>query len=368
LKRPFQVLVAEDSPSAREFLTHILAQDPDIQVMGTAVDGIEAVALAQNRRPDVITMDINMPRLNGLEATRQIMATFPCPIVIVSADLDPAEVATTFAALEAGALAVFRRPYGLGHPEHEQSATELLQTVKLMAEVKVVKRWPHLTGRTETVGGSSRQVPKAFAEAGVEMVAMGASTGGPAVLQTILEALPKNFPAPIVIVQHIASGFALGFAEWLGKSTGFPVSIPVKREALFPGHIYVAPDDVHLAVGPHHDLFVSRGELESGSRPSIDHLFRSVARFYAGRAVGVLLTGMGADGAIGLLEMRQRGALTLVQNEESSVVHGMPGEAIKVGAASRVLSPSQIGDALAQIAAPSKPIIRTGALTPDTRQ
>jgi two-component system chemotaxis response regulator CheB len=211
-----KVLVVEDSVVLREFLVHVLGLDPELRVVGTARNGEEALESVTRLRPDVITMDINMPRMNGFEATRRLMETRPTPIVIVSGSWDPDEVATSFRAVEAGALAVLPRPAGIGHPEHAAMAAHLVQTVKLMAEVKVVRRW----GRPKR----EATLPSVFREAEarpgpmpaeVEAVALGASTGGPLVLQTILSGLPGDFPASVFLVQHMAAGFMQGFVDWL---------------------------------------------------------------------------------------------------------------------------------------------------------
>ncbi|MFH1569292.1 MAG: chemotaxis-specific protein-glutamate methyltransferase CheB [Gemmatimonadota bacterium] len=345
-----EVLVVEDSAVVREFLTHILDSDPGIHVVGTAQDGEEAVKAVAQTKPDVITMDINMPKLDGFEATRRIMETCPTPIVIVSGSWDTGEVATAFRAVEAGALAVLARPLGLGHPDHAKTAGELVQTVKLMSEVKVVRRWPHL--RREPVvlpAPPGMQVRRAAAD--VRLVAIGASTGGPQVLQTILSDLPKSYPVPVLIVQHIAAGFVQGLVEWLAQTSGFPVHVAIHGERLLPGHAYVAPDGLHLGVdGNGGGIALSTGEPENGLRPAVSHLFRSVSRAYGPHAVGVLLTGMGKDGAQELKEMREAGALTLAQDKHSSVVFGMPGEAVALEAAVHVLAPEAIGRVLASLA------------------
>src|SRR5450759_2070469 len=196
-----KVLVVEDSPVVREFLVYILGSDPGIRVVGTANNGEEALEAVKRYRPDVITMDIHMPKMDGLEATRRIMEIDPTPIVIVSGSTDSHENTKTFRAMEAGALAVLARPAGIGHPDHETTARELVQTVKLMSEVKVVRRWPQT--RREPVSPAAAKAPRGEA-AKVKVIAMGASTGGPSVLQTILAMLPKDFPLPVLIVQHLS--------------------------------------------------------------------------------------------------------------------------------------------------------------------
>jgi two-component system chemotaxis response regulator CheB len=341
------VLIVEDSPVARDFLQHILSADPDIQVIGTAHDGEAAIDAVQRRKPDVITMDIYMPKMNGLEATRKIMQTHPTPIVIVSSSVHPDEVATTFRAIEAGALAVMPRPHGIGHPEHEAAAQELVQTVKLMSEVKVVRRWPRLRSEASGPSPPKGNIPRAPID--IQIVAIGASTGGPLALRTILSGLPNDFPVPVLIVQHMACGFVQGFSEWLAQSSGFPVHVAADGEYLLPGHAYVAPDSFHMKVGMGHRVALSQEAPENGLRPSVSHLLQSVAHVYGHHAVGVLLTGMGKDGAEALKVLKDTGAITMAQDKDSAVVHGMPGEAIKLDAATYVLPPDKMAAMLTSL-------------------
>jgi two-component system chemotaxis response regulator CheB len=349
-----KVLIVEDSPVVREFLVYILSSDPYIRVVGTARDGEEALEAVRRYRPDVITMDIHMPKMDGLEATRRIMETDPTPIVIVSGSSDPHEVATTFDAMEAGALAVLCRPAGIGHPLHEATAGELVQTVKLMSEVKVVRRWPQ--ARREAMP-SGRQTPLPPAKAGltrdsaqVRIVAIGASTGGPPALQTILAALPKDFPVPVLLVQHIAVGFVRGFIDWLAQSATLPVHLASHGELMLPGHVYVAPDECQMKVVRGGRIALTRDEPENGLRPSVSCLFRSVAEVYGGDSVAGLLTGMGRDGAEELRLLKDKGAVTFAQDKASSVVHGMPGEAIRLDAATYVLPTHKIAAVLTSLA------------------
>ena len=343
-----RVLVVEDSSIIMEFLIHVLNSDPRIRVVGTAINGEEALAAVQRIKPDVITMDIHMPRVNGFDATRSIMETCPTPVVIVSGSTSINEVATNFRAIEAGALAVVARPIGIGHPMHESTAQELVATVKLMSEVKVVKRWPRLA-RTAAPIPAQENEPILPGAHSAKVVAIGASTGGPLALQTIFANLPKDFPLPVLLVQHLSPGFAQGFVEWLSNSTGFPIRVAAQGEPLLAGQAYLAPDDFHMGLRGGNHILLAKGDRENGMRPSASFLFRSVKEALGPDSIGVLLTGMGIDGAQELKELKDAGAFTIAQDEESSVVHGMPGEAIKIGASKLVLPPEGIAKALTAI-------------------
>lgn len=341
------VLVAEDSPTIRAFLTAILEGEPDIKVIGAVADGTAAVEAARHLRPDVVTMDIHMPGLDGFAATREIMETAPVPIVIVSGAVQD-EMAATFKAVEAGALAFVRRPAGLGDDRHESEAAALVTTVRLMSEVKVVRRWKRPPAIADRVAAPPAS-PTALPGPGPALVAVGASTGGPLALQAILAALPADFPLPILVVQHIAQGFVQGYADWLGTGSALPVSVAVHGQPPLPGHVYVAPDDRHLLIDAQGRLRLEAGPPEAGLRPAVAALFRSVAEHVGRRAVGVLLSGMGSDGSDELCRLRALGAITIAQDAASSVVHGMPGVAIDRGGASFVLPPAEIAAKLVSL-------------------
>ncbi len=345
-----RVLVVEDSPVVRQFLVHILGSDPELQVVGTAADGEAAVEAVALTRPDVVTMDVHMPKMDGYEAARQIMERHPTPIIVVSGTPDSAETTKAFRAVEAGALAVLERPAGFGHPEQEASAANLVRTVKLMAEVKVIRRWPRARPSDIAPPLSTRSYIK-LPPTDIAVVAIGASTGGPPVLQTILSQLEPSFPVPVLVVQHIATGFTEGFVEWLGQSSKLPVQLAAQGEDILPGRVYVAPEAFHLKVAHGRKVCLSSEEPENGLRPSVAALFRSVAKVYGRQATGILLTGMGKDGAEELRLMREQGALTIAQDRESSIVHGMPGYAISLGAAAYVLPPERIPLALKDLVA-----------------
>jgi two-component system chemotaxis response regulator CheB len=349
IRPPIQVLIVEDSPVSLALLAHILGADPDIRILGTAANGEDALDFLARKKPDVITMDVKMPKIDGYETTRRIMETQPVPIVIVTASHNRDAVVSTFKALEAGALAVVGKPEGIGHPEHAEAARKLVEIVKLMSEVKVVRRYNRLR-RTEPAEAQAVRRPAAAPQ--VEIIAIGVSTGGPPVLQTILSKLPKDLPVPVLITQHIAAGFLEGMTEWLRQTTGFKVLIAAQGESLRPGHAYLAPDGFHLGVDGAARFALSKAPPENGLRPAVGYMFRSVAEHYGGHAIGVLLTGMGRDGADDLKVLQEKGAVTIAQDKESSLVHGMPGEAIALGAADYVLPPDRIAALLASLVPP----------------
>jgi two-component system chemotaxis response regulator CheB len=341
-----KVLIADDTQVMRTLLVELLNRDPRIRVIGTVVDGQAALDFldAGGERPDVVVMDIHMPRLDGFEATRRIMETRPVPIVICTATASPQDVAVAFRAMEAGAVACVEKPVALG-VDFEPRLQNLLQTVRLMSEVKVVRRWNRLRRAPAVQTESGSTIARASVP-GIRLIGIGASTGGPLVLQTILSALPKDFPVPLLIVQHIARGFLPGMVDWLSQTTGLRVRIAAHGAAALPGHAYVAPDDFHLAADARGQMVLARDEAESGLRPAVSYLFRSLADSYGANAVGVLLTGMGKDGAKELKRMKDHGAHTIAQDRDSSIVHGMPGEAIELGAATQILPADKIAGAL----------------------
>lgn len=333
-----RVLVADDSATAREYLAYLLGEDPALDVVGTARDGLEAVAEAERLRPDVIVMDVHMPRLNGYEATRRIMERVPTPIVMVSASSTREEVAMTFEALKAGALTLADKPCGPDHPRHAESARRLVGTVKLMAEVKVVRRW----SRRDRAAPPSP--PALKPDRKIRLIAIGASTGGPQVLAEILGELPRQVGAPILVVQHIAPGFTAGLVEWLRQGTRLAVKLAEPGESARPGTVYVAPEGSQMGVTKEGQIRLTKEPVEDGFCPSATHLFQSVAEALGRSAVGILLTGMGRDGAAGLKRLREAGGVTIAQDKESSVIFGMPAEAVRLGAAEYVLSPTQISE------------------------
>lgn len=347
-----KVLVVDDSAVAREVLVHLINNAPGMRVVGTASDGVEAIEAVQRLRPDIVTMDIIMPRLGGPEAIERIMQTTPTPIVVVTGNTITEEVRATFESLDSGALGIVPRPHGLGSVDHEASADRLLSTLRLMSEIKVVRRIPRRERPPAPVKRSAAPAPHGF-----RVVAIGASTGGPSALKTLLAELRRGFPVPILVVQHIAPGFVDGFANWLGDSLALPVQLAANAESLKPGVVYIAPDGAHLGVDVEERVVLTPPRVPAIC-PSATHLFESVCRVYGAQAIGVLLTGMGRDGAEGLLKLKKVGAITIAQDKESSVVHGMPGEAIALGAADFVLPPPRIAELLLTFAATAFPTSR----------
>lgn len=329
-----RLLVADDSPTARALLVAMLSSDPELEVVGQAADGLQAVEAATRLRPDLITMDIQMPNLDGIGATRRIMALAPAPIVIVSS-LDVREIGISLEALRAGALALFPKPPGPGSPEFERQRADLIATVKAMARVPLGRPRPAPPPAPARVAG----------RAPARAVAVAASTGGPSALHRTLARLPGTFPVPILVVQHLAVGFAEGLARWLDGATALRVRVAQAGEPLLPAAVYLAPDHRHLGVADGRAILSDAPPVE-GFRPSGSFLFDSVAAAYGPAACGVILTGIGRDGVAGLRTLRGAGGLVLAQDEASSVVFGMPGAAVAEGLADEIVPLESLADRL----------------------
>ena len=329
-----RVLLAEDSATVRRHLVSVLEGDEGLTVVGTAANGEEAVTMTERQRPDVVVLDIHMPRMDGYDAARTIMERAPTRIVMATASANRADTRAAFDALDSGALVLIEKPEGPGTPRAEESARELLRTIRLMAEVKVIRRWPDRPPPRSRVETRRRRPPR--------VIAVGASTGGPAVLADLLRGLPADLGCPMLIVQHIAPGFAVAFADWLGTSAARPVKLAEHGERAEADMVYVAPGGRHLGITGAGRIVLSPRATANGFCPSASHLFASVADAYGADAAGIVLTGMGRDGADGLGRLRAAGGLTIAQDEPTSVVFGMPAAAIEAGAAELVLPPSRI--------------------------
>jgi two-component system chemotaxis response regulator CheB len=339
--RHIRVLLAEDSPTARHHLVEMINQTPGLRVIGEARDGAEVLALAEELRPDVISMDIRMPRIDGLEATRQIMARCPTPIVVVSALLD-ADIDLSFRALQAGALAVVEKPPARHDATFREKHRQLTTTLAAMAAVHVIRRWDNAPGRNSVRESSEFTVQTAVRP---ELIAIGASAGGPSALSTLLKGLPGNLRVPLVVVQHMLDEFIPGLARWLSDGSPVPVRVAADGLVLEPGVAYLSPGTAHLTIARHGQSLVAHLVDEQGKqryRPSVDILFQSVAEVCGQTGIGILLTGMGDDGAAGMLAMREAGGHTLAQDKTSCTVFGMPAAAIELGAAAQVVPLSRL--------------------------
>jgi two-component system, chemotaxis family, protein-glutamate methylesterase/glutaminase len=345
-----RVLVVEDSATVRQRLVDILGSDPDIELVGEAEDGKRAIELCQQYRPDAITMDMMLPLMSGLAATEYIMAHCPTPILVVSASTNRGELFKIYEALAAGAVDVLEKPTGT----EVEGAWEqrFLSTVKLVARIRVI------THPRARLAGLRKPAPEVVpASIGArrpaqkhDLVAIGASTGGPAAIVEILRGLPAEFQLPILLVLHINEPFGTAFADWLDGQTSRRVACPKDGAPLASavGRVMVAPGGRHLVVRDGR-LHLTTDLERHSCRPSVDVLFESVAREHGASAAACLLTGMGKDGALGLLKIRQAGGTTIAQDETSSVIYGMPREAAMLGAAMHVLRLGEIAPRLASL-------------------
>lgn len=345
-----RVLIADDSLTVRKYLTEVLSAEPDFEVVAEAADGREAIEACQRLRPDVVTLDMMMPVMSGLAATEYIMAYCPTPILIVSSSGNRGEVFKTYDALAAGAVDVLEKPTGdeIASPAWE---SRLVDRLRLVARIKVIThpRGRH-THRGEAVP-AIRLTSIPPGRGGPRLVAVGASTGGPGAVLTILQGLPQNFPLPLLVVIHLSPLFGAGFAEWLDGVSPVRVRFAKHDDPIpAPGErrVMLAPPDHHLTIADG-ALRLSREAERHSCRPSVDVLFESVAREFGPAAVGCLLTGMGRDGAAGLLAMKRAGAVTIAQDEGTSVVYGMPREAARLDAATRILPLEGIAPALVEL-------------------
>jgi two-component system chemotaxis response regulator CheB len=346
---PIRVLIGEDSLTVRARLVEVLSSDPAIEVVGQAENGKEAIELCRKLRPDVVTLDMMMPVLSGLAATEYIMAYCATPILIVSSSTNRRDLFKSYDALAAGAVDILEKPDGTeADGEWEQ---KFLATVKLVSRIRVIS---HPRARLQPLTALPAGPAKPGGRPGrYRFVAMGASTGGPAAVLQILKGLDASFPLPIVLVLHIGKMFSAGMAEWLDSQSPLRVGTVADGDRLPPpggSRVLLAPPDRHLVLDRGRLRLTSDPERHS-CRPSVDILFESAAREGGDQAIGCLLTGMGKDGAEGLFEMRQAGGWTIAQDQATSVVYGMPGEAAKRGAARQILPLDEIAPAFASLAA-----------------
>lgn len=331
--KKIRVMIVEDSTVMRQFLQRTIGTDPRLEVVAAVESAEKALRLLEPLSPDVISMDVHLPGMNGIDATKQIMQRKPTPIVVVSGNLESSESKRSMHALRAGALAIVEKPVGILHEDHELLADRLCTQLVIMSQVNVIRQRfnrEHRRPRHLPPAADTGAPPQDAWDAAGQFSVLGlvASTGGPAALQTLLPALGPEFPLPIVIVQHIMASFHDGFVGWLNDIAPLPVGSATGLHRLQPGHVYVAPADRHLEVCGN-AMSISSGDPVCGQRPSGTVLFQSMAHSLGKEALAVLLTGMGEDGAAGLAAVRDAGGYTIAEHESTAVVYGMPAAAVR---------------------------------------
>ncbi|HEU5100631.1 MAG TPA: chemotaxis-specific protein-glutamate methyltransferase CheB [Roseiflexaceae bacterium] len=373
MSQPIRVLVVDDSALMRRVLTSLLEQDPAIRVVATARNGREAIELVQELRPDIVTMDVRMPVMDGLATTEHLMAYCPTPILVLTASLASHEVDITFKMLGAGALEVIEKPSGSDAQALDHTGRALIRRIKVLARVKVVT---HLRGRRKpaemiaalpdltpnTAGGKEtrRQAPASITRhpspvahhpsigADIPLIVIGASTGGPRVVNEVLAGLPSGLPSAVLVVQHIAQGFSAGMAEWLANASRLPVRLAHEGQPIRAGEVLIAPDARDLLITRQRTVHLSEDPLLI-QRPSIDISMQAAAEVFGPRAIGVLLTGMGRDGAYGMLTIKRSNGYTIAQDEATCTIFGMPRAAIQLHAAREVLPAPRIASRLVEL-------------------
>jgi two-component system chemotaxis response regulator CheB len=351
-------VVVDDSPAERMFLVSMFNSVEGMEVVGTGSNGLDAINMSKSLRPDIIVMDVIMPQCNGFEATAHIMHEHPTPIVLMSASQTPLEMNLSFEAQRAGALSAMVKPV----MSNNESCEAFLRTVRMMSQVPLVRRWskprarvPASTGTLSPMGLSRERIVFTDEQMRpIRMVGIASSTGGPSVLVNILHTLTTEFPVPILIVQHVSRGFGQGLAEWLDSELLLKVKLGEENEKPKPGVVYIAPDDYHMELSLDGTLRLHQSQPYRGLRPSANYLFESMSKSLGKRSLGIMLTGMGDDGSVGLLHLYQSGGLTIAQDRHSCVVYGMPKEAIGLGAVDVVLNPEQINYTLYLLAEAQK--------------
>lgn len=347
-------MIVEDSLVVRQLLTHIVGRDPRLEVVAAVASGEAALAAISDVRPDVISMDIRLPGIDGLETTRRIMSDRPTPIVVIADSVEDSSLGISMNALRAGALSVVEKPVATTHVGYEAVSAEICTQLRIMAEVPVIRRRPigaEWARRTLAGELSGTELRVKVGEPPL-VAAIAASTGGPPALARVIGALPLDFTLPILVVQHMGPAFMEGFSAWLNGVVGLPVALAREGVRAEPGHVYVAPGDRHLELGPGVTLRISDAPPLGGQRPAATALFSSVARHAGPRGIGLLLTGMGEDGATGLLDLYRTGAATVAEDESTAIVFGMPAAAIRLSAARSILPLDRIAAHLMRLAQP----------------
>lgn len=343
LLKPIRVLLVDDSPLALEILRRVIATDPDIQIVGSAKSGLEALRLIPIVKPTIVCTDYYMPQMNGLEFTKTLMDQHPLPILVISSRAKEADNKMIFSLLEAGALDFMEKPASL---EDQGLNKKLIERIRTLSRVFVIKK-PKKVKITEQEKGAisshrELRIENSLLNKDYKLIVIGASTGGPIALLTLLQHLPSDFPFPILCIQHISKGFLRAFVDWMGEHCKLKMKIVVAPETMQPGIVYLSQEGSHLGITANGRVSPSFLESRQGHCPSVNVTMEAVAAHFGSKAIGILLTGMGADGAEGLLAMHKAGALTIAQNEQSCVVFGMPKAAIDLGAAQWVMDINDI--------------------------
>jgi len=338
-----KVLIVDDSAIVRKIFTEELSKYPDIDVVGSAPDPFVARDKIVTLQPDVMTLDIEMPRMDGLTFLKKLMKHYPMPTIIVSS-LTPKGGKLTLDAMDIGAVDVIAKPGG-SYSVGDMSG-QLVEKIRAASKVTIFKKNPQ-----ETFLPDSREYIRPLAVSSHKVIAIGASTGGTEALKNVLSKMPPNSPG-ILVVQHMPANFTSAFAERLNGLCQITVKEARNNDSVIPGTALIAPGNYHMILrrsGARYYVEVKTGPMVHHQRPAVDILFKSTARYAGANAIGVILTGMGADGAEGLLEMKQMGADTIAQNEKSCVVYGMPKEAVKMGAVDKVVSLDKIADEIVRM-------------------
>jgi len=347
-KQKIRVLVVDDSEMVRNILHEIISADPDLEIAGMADNGLEAVELCSQLLPEVITMDVQMPKMDGFQATEKIMAYTPTPILIFSSALDKSQQYTSFQAIALGALDIMAKP-DLSRDGFQEIAGILCKKIKLLARIQVIQ---HIHGKLKKSGPVIAEKSHPIAIAPPErrvfsLVVIGASTGGPVALEKLLGKLPGDFPLPLAAVQHITEGFIGSYADWLNSRIELRVKLGEHGEKLSPGTVYFAPDGVQMSVSSAGLISLDSHIPPLGEhKPAINHLFFTTAEAFGQQSIAILLTGMGKDGAEGMKSIRRKRGLTIAQDRQSALIYGMPRAAVEIGAAEMVLPLEKIASHL----------------------
>lgn len=339
-----RVLLVDDSPVALHILQQLLSLSSDIQVVGTAANGQEALDLLPGLNPDVICTDLHMPVLDGLAFIRVVMAEHPRPILVVSVSVEP-DSPNVFQLLEAGAVDVYPKPRAISDTNKDKLAREFISKIRVLSGVHVFRH----TSRASVVPAFHLPYLQPRGAGAVQIVVIGASTGGPQAFHAIISGLTPEFPVPVICIQHIGSGFLSEMVTWLNEVSPLPVRKAVHGERPQAGVVYFAPEDAHLEFDQDGNFALTHTSLFDGHRPSVTITMRAVARKFGANAVGVLLSGMGRDGADGMAEINASGGITIAQNEASCVIYGMPKIAVELGVAQHVLHLDHIATALLEL-------------------